>query len=164
MFADLIKSREDLLHLPDGRTIKRVVSVHPNGLIFAFEDVSDRLAATRMINELIGVQQNILDNINDAVLIFGSDRKLKFFNQSYIKLWKADEVKLRDMPSMGDVLQMQQSFFQNQENWDKLKQNMLNHIFNICARFCLERNDGVIIEVIPKVLSDETVMITYMVK
>ena len=164
MFADLIKSREDLLHLPDGRTIKRVVSVHPNGLIFAFEDVSDRLAATRMINELIGVQQNILDNINDAVLIFGSDRKLKFFNQSYIKLWKADEVKLRDMPSLGDVLQMQQSFFQNQENWDKLKQNMLNHIFNICARFRLERNDGVVIEVIPKVLSDETVMITYMVK
>lgn len=164
LFSNLIKSKEDLLHIPDGRTIKRVVSVHPNGLIFAFEDVSDRLAATRMINELLNVQQNILDNINDAVLILGTDGKLKYFNNSYVTLWKADEVKMRNMPSLGEIIQMQSSFFQNQENWEELKQNMLVHIINLCARFRLERNDNVIIEVIPKILPDESIMITYLIK
>ena len=111
LFDKLIESKEDLLHIPDGRTIKRVVCLHPNGLIFAFEDVSDKLAATRMINELMSVQQNILDNINDAVLIFSPNQKLKYFNRSYIKLWKADAVKLQDMPSINDVLQMQKKHF-----------------------------------------------------
>lgn len=164
MFVSLINSKEDLLHLSDGRTIKRVVSVHPNGLIFAFEDVSDRLAATRMINELLSVQQSILDNVSDAVLIFGSDRKLKYFNQSYIKLWKIDAMKMQNMPNLVEVIQMQRPFFQNQVNWEELKQNMLAHIINLCKRFRLERNDNIVIEVVPKVLPDESIMITYMVK
>lgn len=164
LFNSLIASKEDLLHLPDGRTIKRVVSVHPNGLIFAYEDVSDRLAATRMINELLTTQQNILDNINDAVLIFDSKHKLKYFNKSYIRLWNTDEVKMRNMPNISDVIQMQQKYFTNQENWDVLKKNMLSHILNICSKFRLERNDNKIIEVIPVYLSDESMMITYIVK
>ena len=164
LFDKIIESKEDLLHIPDGRTIKRVVCLHPNGLIFAFEDVSDKLAATRMINELMSVQQNILDNINDAVLIFGSNQKLKYFNRSYIKLWKADAVQLQNMPSINEVLQMQKNHFPNQANWEYLKQDMLNHILNICSRFRLEKNDNTIIEVIPKILPDESIMITYMIK
>ncbi len=164
LFDNLIDAKEDLLHLPDGRTIKRVVSAHPNGLIFAYEDVSDRLAATRMINELLSVQQNILDNISDAVLIFGTDQKLKYFNQNYINLWNADEIKLRNLPNLSEVLQMQQPFFSNLDNWDMLKQNMLMHILNMNSRFRLERKDNMIIEVVPKILPDESIMITYLIK
>ncbi|MBQ2811399.1 MAG: PAS-domain containing protein [Alphaproteobacteria bacterium] len=164
LFDNIIESKEDLLHIPDGRTIKRVVCMHPNGLIFAYEDVSDKLAATRMINELLSVQQNILDNITDAVLIFGADHKLKYFNHSYIKLWKASEIKLQNMPSISEVLQMQQSYFSNLDNWEQLKQSMLAHIVNICSNFQIERNDKTILEVKPKILSDESIMITYVIK
>ena len=164
LFSNLITSKEELLHIPDGRTIKRVVSVHPNGLIFAYEDVSDRLAATRMINELLTTQQNILDNIFDAVLIFDSKHKLKYFNKSYLKLWNIEEVKLREMPSISEVIQMQKKYFTNLEDWDSLKQNMLSHILNICSKFVLERNDNQTIQVIPTYLSDESMMITYSVK
>ena len=164
LFNNLIESKEDLLHLPDGRTIKRVISLHPNGLIFAFEDVSDRLAATRMINELLGIQQNILDNITDAVLIFGPDRKLKHFNQSYLKLWNIEKIKMQDILNLNDVIEMQKKFFSHQENWNNLKQSMLEHILNICARFRLERNDGKNIEVVPKILPNESIMITYLIK
>ncbi|MBQ8870302.1 MAG: PAS domain-containing protein [Alphaproteobacteria bacterium] len=164
LFDNIIESKEDLLHIPDGRTIKRVVCLHPNGLIFAFEDVSDKLAATRMINELLSIQQNILDNISDSVLIFGADHKLKYFNNNYVKLWKADVVKLQNLPAINEVIQMQKSYFSDQENWEQLKQNMLAHILNICARFRIERTDNVIIEVTPKVLPDESIMITYVVK
>ena len=80
LLGNLLEAKEDMLHIADGKTIKRLVAPHPNGLIFAYEDVSDKLAATRMINELISVQQNVLDNVDDAILILGSDRKLKYFN------------------------------------------------------------------------------------
>ncbi len=161
LFNDLIESREDLLHIPDGRTFRRIVAPYPNGLIFAFEDVSDRLAATRMINELYSVQQNVLDNVRDAVVIFGADQRLKYFNRSYKKLWKANDAELRNLPNLAEVLEMQKPYFNRQENWENLKQNMLGHILNICARFQLERDDKVRLEVIPVILSDESVMITY---
>ena len=164
LFNTLIESKNDLLHLPDGRTIKRVVSVHPNGLVFAYEDVSDRLAATRTINELLSVQQHILNNITDAVLIFGTDRKLKYYNNSYINLWNADSIKMQEMHNLEDIIQMQNTFFTNQENWEALKQNMLTHILNKCSRFKIERNDNKIIEVCPNILPDESLMITYLIK
>ncbi len=163
LFGGLIESREDLLHIPDGRTFRRVVASHPNGLIFAYEDVSDRLAATRMINELYSVQQNILDNVRDAVIVFGADQRLKYFNRSYKKLWKANDAELRNLPNLAEVLEMQKPYFNNSDGWDSLKQNMLGHILNICSRFRLERNDGLQIEAVPAILSDESIMITYIV-
>lgn len=164
LFSDLIEPKEELLHIPDGRTFRRLVAPHPNGLIFAYEDVSDRLAAARMVNELVSVQQNILDNINDAVIIFGADHRLKYFNRSYQKLWKSDAIKMQDFPNISEVLEMQKPFFSNTENWESLKQNMLAHILNICARFRLERNDNKTIDAIPVILSDESIMITYIAK
>ena len=48
-------------------------------------------------------------------------------------------------------------------DWDNLKQNMLRHLLNICSRFRLERKDGSVVEVVPVILSDESLMITYAV-
>ena len=71
-FSVIIEPKEDMLHLPDGRTFRRVRAPHPmGGLVFAFEDVSDRLATRRAYNSLLSVQQEILDNLFDPVLIFG---------------------------------------------------------------------------------------------
>lgn len=161
MFTSLIESKEDLLHIPDGRTFRRVVAPHPNGLIFAFEDVSDRLAATRMANELVSVQQNILDNVRDAVIIFGTDQKVKYFNRSYQKFWKVEDGTAPTMLSLNEVLEMQKPLLSVTENWDALKQTMINHLLNICSRFRLQRKDGAVVEVIPVILSDESLMITY---
>lgn len=161
LFTSLIESKEDLLHIPDGRTFRRLTAPHPNGLIFAYEDVSDRLAATRMINELVSVQQNILDNVNDAVVIFGADHRLKCCNRSYKRLWKVNEIELQDFPHLSDVLEAQKPFFNVQGQWEVLKQNMLNHILNSSSRFRLERLDGTMIEAAPVILSDESIMITY---
>lgn len=163
MFTSLITSKEDLLHIPDGRTFRRVVAPHPNGLIFAFEDVSDRLAATRMANELVSVQQNILDNMRDAVIIFASNQKLKYFNRAYQRLWKVDLAQMQNMPSLTEVLEMQKKLLTANNDWDNLKQNMLRHLLNICSRFRLERKDGSVVEVVPVILSDESLMITYAV-
>ena len=161
LFGSLIESRENLMHIPDGRTFRRIVAPYPNGLIFAFEDVSDRLAATRMINELYTVQQNLLDNIRDAVVVFGADQRLKYFNRSYKKLWKAADIELQNLPNISEILEMQKPFFNKSNDWNALKQNMLGHILNICSRFQLERDDKLRIEAIPVILSDGSLMITY---
>ncbi|HEV8027000.1 MAG TPA: PAS-domain containing protein, partial [Stellaceae bacterium] len=48
MFTSLIEPQEELLHLPDERTLRLVVSPHPfGGLTFVYEDVTDKLALER---------------------------------------------------------------------------------------------------------------------
>ena len=82
-FDNLIENKEDLMHLPDGRTLRRVRAPQPlGGLIFAFEDVSDRLATRRAYNLQQETQKEILDNLTDSILIFGSNWKLKQYNKT----------------------------------------------------------------------------------
>lgn len=163
VFKDLIDPKETLLHLPDGRTFRRMIAPHPNGLIFAFEDVSDRLAATRTVNEMVDVQQKILDNVDDAIIIFSSDQRLKYFNKKYQSLWKINAEKLQKSFFLADVLEEQKIFFRNSENWENLKQGMMAQLINTCSRFALERDDGIKVKVIPVTLPDESLMIRYVV-
>ena len=74
MFTSLIEPLTELMHLPDDRTLSVSVSPHPlGGLIFVYEDVTDRLALERSYNTLIEVQRETLDNLFEGIAVFGSD-------------------------------------------------------------------------------------------
>ncbi len=77
LFTGLIDPVEEFLHLPDGRTIRQTVSPHPlGGLLFVFEDVSDRIAVERSYNTLIAVQRETLDSLREAIAAFSGDGRL----------------------------------------------------------------------------------------
>lgn len=162
-FNAIIEAKEDMLHLPNGRTFRRVRAPHPmGGLIFAFEDVSDRLATRRAYNALMSVQKEILDNLFDGVLIFGSDGRLKFYNQAYLKLWKIEEIFLQKEPNFSEIIDSQQTFFSNVDDWNLLKKDILKHLTNVTTKaFALNRNDGTCVEVISSNLSDSSMMVTF---
>lgn len=126
-FSAIIEPKEDMLHLPDGRTFRRVRAPHPmGGLVFAFEDVSDRLATRRAYNSLLSVQQEILDNLFDPVLIFGSNGRLNFFNRAYLDMWKVDEIKLQNDPGIDEIIESQAKFFGNVDDWPLLKKTLFS--------------------------------------
>ena len=162
VFSGLWKGRDDLLHLPDGRTIHRFRMPHPNGVIFAFEDVSDRLATMRRLNDLTSIQQGILDNLTDSVLIFGPNHRLKFHNRAYLKLWSLDFAKLQDEPKLEDTIEHQKLFFSNIDDWESFKQTMLNTILE-GRKFTLSRDDNTTISVSPQIFYDGSIMLTYSV-
>lgn len=163
VFGGLWETREDLLHLPDGRTIRRFRTPHPNGVIFAFEDVSDRLATMRRLNDLTAMQQSILDNLSDAVMIFGANQRLKFYNRAYLKLWALDFDKLQDEPKLEKILTYQKLFFSNVDDWDAFKQSMLANLTE-GRKFNLVRDDNTTIAVSPLIFYDGSIMITYTAK
>lgn len=162
VFDNLLEPKEDLLHLSDGRTVRRLRAPHPNGVIFAYEDVSDRLATMRRLNDLTAMQQNILDNLTDSVVIFGANRRLKFYNKAYMKLWVVDVHKMQDEPKLEQIMEYQKLFFSNIDDWDTFKESMSNNITN-GRKFSLSRDDDVKIEVSPQVFYDGSIMITYSV-
>ncbi len=162
-FNTLFEAKEDMLHLPNGQTFRRVRIPYPmGGLVFAYEDVSDKLAARRAYNSLLQLQQETLENIFDAVVIFGSDERLNFYNQAYLKLWKADEIMLQKAPSIPELVESQKMFFSKADNWKDLKSDIISHIASMTTKtFILNRDEIDTVEVLSKVLSDGSVMITY---
>ena len=149
--------------MPDGRTIRRLRTPHPNGVIFAFEDVSDRLATMRRLNDLTSMQQNILDNLSDSVVIFGANQRLKFYNRSFLKLWSLDFEKVQDEPKLDKIISYQKLFFSNIDDWENFKKSMLSNIMD-SRKFNLIRDDDVSISVSPLIFYDGSIMLTYTVK
>ncbi len=48
LFTDVIEPVEEMLHLPDGTTLRKRSTPHPfGGLMFLYEDVTDRLVLER---------------------------------------------------------------------------------------------------------------------
>ena len=161
-FSRIIEPKEDLLHLPNGNTIRRVRAPYPmGGLIFAFEDVSDRLATRRAYNSLLSVQQELLDNLFDGVVIFGSNGRLKFYNQSYLKLWNLPEIFLQKEPNISELWEAHQRYFTYVDNWPELKKDIINHIMSTTTKtFSLTRNNNTVVEVLSSLLSDGSIMVT----
>ncbi len=162
-FQTIIETKEDMLHLPNEQTIRRVRIPHPmGGLVFAYEDVSDKLATRRAYNSLLAVQKETLENLFDGVVIFGSDGHLDFFNQAYLKLWQIGDGVLEQDPTLSELIDMQRKFFSNVEDWPALKNDIINHISSFTTKtFILNRDDETQVEVMSKNLSDGSVMITY---
>lgn len=162
-FSSMIEPCEDMLHIPDGRTIRRVRAAYPTGgLIFAFEDVSDKLATRRAYNSLLSIQKEVIENIFDAVLVFDSNGKLNAYNQAYIDLWKANPKILSTEPSIFDIINAQKPFFENIDNWKNLQDTIVKHITNITTKsFVLKRKDNMEIDVLARTLSDGSIMVTY---
>lgn len=160
-FNTLIETKEDMLHLPDSRSLRRIRAPHiSGGLIFAFEDISEGLTARREYNSIVSVQQEILDNLEEAVLIFASNGRLKFYNQAFVQLWDADEILLRKEPSLGEILESQKKFFNKVSDWESLKQDIANHVLsNDTQAFSLNRSDKATIECLSTLLSNESIML-----
>lgn len=161
MFSSIIEPKEDLLHLPDGRSLRRVRAPYlKGGLVIAYEDISDRLAASREYNSLVSVRQEILNNIDEAVLIFGGNGRLKIYNQAYVDLWQADASLLDGEPTFNELLETQKNFFANVSDWPALKKDIVNHLFsNNTQAFSLKRSTNDMVECFSTLLSNESIMV-----
>ncbi|MBI3710742.1 MAG: PAS-domain containing protein [Proteobacteria bacterium] len=79
--------------LPDGGTI---------GIA---SDETAREEAQTELTRHIAAHADVLENLATAIAIYGADRRLKFFNTAFSKLWTLDEKWLRQGPDYGEVLE-----------------------------------------------------------
>ncbi len=123
LFTSLIEPESELLHLPDGRTLSMSVSPHPlGGLIFVYEDVTDRLALERSYNTLIEVQRETLDNLFEAIAVFGSDGRLKLHNPAYRRIWGLSEGDLYGEPHVSDIVEKIRHFYSDAGDWPAVRE------------------------------------------
>ena len=162
LFTSLIEPQHELMHLPDGRTLSVSMSPHPlGGLLFVYEDVTDRLALERSYNTLIEVQRETLDNLYEGIALFGSDGRLKLHNPAYRKIWALSEADLEGEPHISDVVEATRSFYDDGGDWPAMRQQI---IANITAQTPtsgpLDRRDGSVLQLATVPLPDGNVLVT----
>ena len=162
MFTSLIDPLTELMHLPDDRTLSVSVSPHPlGGLIFVYEDVTDRLALERSYNTLIEVQRETLDNLFEGIAVFGSDGRLKLHNPAYRKIWALSETDLDGEPHYADIVEKTRGFYDDAGDWPALRDRVIARITGQTHwSGQLDRQDGSVLQMATVPLPDGNVLLT----
>ncbi len=162
-FTDLLKPEEDLMHLPNGMTLRRFISPHPfGGLMFAYEDVTDKLVLESSYNTLIAVQRETLENLHEAVGVISGDGRLRLYNHGFADIWGLEDSFLSGAPHISDVVEEARDYWHERDDWEKFKNRMVARITNhepMSGR--LERADNSIIDFAIVPLPDGAVMMSY---
>lgn len=100
-----LEMRESWWYLPDGRSLHVVCEQHPfGGVTYLYENVTKEIQLESRYNELIGVQRETLDNLEEAIALFGSDGRLKLFNPAFSKFWNFDGAFLQKEPHVDQLV------------------------------------------------------------
>jgi signal transduction histidine kinase len=162
-FRDLIEPYNDFLHLPDGRTLHLIVIPHAlGGILVAYEDMTDRLAIERSYNTLSAVQRATLDNLHEAVAVFGQDGKLALNNPVYARLWSLDQARLNNRPHISEIMESTKHLYHYEASWEAFKQNIIARVLRRTSNTMrLERTDGAVLDIASVPLPDGATLITY---
>ena len=115
-------SRHDVWHLPDGRTIRIVITANPQGgVTYLFDDVTERFHLQSQFNALSRVQSETLDTLKEGVAVFGTDGRLKFFNPAFAWLLKLDAGLLNDKPHIDRVAALCTLFREDDAGFDEIR-------------------------------------------
>lgn len=117
-----VETREYWWHLPDGQSLRVVASPNPDGgVIYLFENVTERLDLEKRYNSLIRVQTETLDHLNDGVVVFGPDGRVRVCNPAFAALWDIEPSLLEGQPHVGAVLEICRRKFSDPKIWADLK-------------------------------------------
>lgn len=164
-FTSLVSATEDILHLPSGVTLRRMLTPHPQGgLLITYEDVTGHLTMERSVTVLNETQYTVVNHLREAILLFGRDGRLKVANSAYMKLWQITDDNFNDPPlSVLDVLEKQRPFFEASSSWESLKEQLLGVITSHTGEiFQILRPDGRVLEFVAAPLPDGGIFVSFL--
>jgi signal transduction histidine kinase len=91
------------------------------GVTYLFNDVTERLDLERRFDALIHVQGETLDNLAEALAVFGSDGRIRLFNPAFTRMWRIDPAALKEHPHIEAVIELCRPRHGDDATWQKLR-------------------------------------------
>ena len=157
-----VEAREHMWHLPDGRTMRVVTTPNPEGgVIYLFDDVTERLALERRYDALIRVQGETLDNLTEAVAVFGSDGRLRLYNPVFARMWRLSSEALAKHPHIEAVSGWTEPLHGDHPIWQMLRATItaMDNREPVIGR--IERPDGNVVDCATMPLPDGATLVTF---
>jgi signal transduction histidine kinase len=158
----LENTSEELWHVPSGKTLRVVAQPHPfGGLTFLYEDVTERLTLESNYNTLIKVQSATLDTLQEAVVVFGPDGKMKLHNAAFMKIWNLTAKDLAGEPHIRAIAAACVDRFGDEAVWERLIQSVVSGAPGRRDWGEIERNDRTVLSLALAPLPDGAVLVTF---
>ncbi|PYF02356.1 PAS/PAC sensor signal transduction histidine kinase [Rhodopseudomonas faecalis] len=157
-----VDATKDVWYLPDGRALSIVTT--PNlegGVTYLFDDVTEKLDLARRYDALITVQRETLDNLAEAVAVFGSNGCARLFNPSFTRLWNLSEEALQQQPHIETVIDWCRPLFDNGATWQTLRTAITSIENRVPVPLKLQRKDGSVLACLTMPLPDGATMLTF---
>ncbi|MEY4681040.1 MAG: sensor protein divL [Pseudomonadota bacterium] len=163
LFTSLIEPLEEVAYIPDGTTLHARIAPHPlGGLLFTYEDVTDRLALERSYNTLIAVQRETIDNLLEGVAVIGSDARVKLWNPAFLGLWGLSAEDLAGDVHIGRLVDLTRALHRAGPDWEAERERLVARLTDRVPRREREtRADGKVLEFSSVPLPDGAVLISY---
>lgn len=154
--------REDLWHLPDGRTL-RVVAV-PNsdgGMSYVYENVTEQMALESRLAAVSELQGETLDHLFEAVAVFGTDGRLRLFNPVFADMWRLSPTVLKAEPHVGEIISNCMAIYAEKTDWDAIRAAVtgIDRLGHAAGR--MTRPDGSVIDYATVALPEGMTMLTF---
>ena len=161
---DISGIEEDEWHLPDNRTLKVTRQRHPmGGLLLLFKDITSELELRTRYNAMIKTQGKTLDSLHEAVVVFGTDGRLKLWNEAFASLWDIEQDLLRDEPDYDLIADACVPLFHQRDVWTQIKGHITDPSSNARQMTTgeMRRADGSILTYVTKPLPDGNTLIAF---
>lgn len=129
LFKELLQPIQELIHQPDDQILRLLIAPHPlGGLLFMYDDVTDKLALERRYNTLIAVQKETLDHLYEGIIVLGSDSRLRLTNPAAARIWQVDIADITPGRHATELLTLIGPSFATEEEWKNFQARLLTII------------------------------------
>jgi signal transduction histidine kinase len=157
-----VEPEKDRWYLPDGRALSVVTTPNPEGgVTYLFDDVTESLELERRFDGLNRMQRETLDNLAEAVAVFGSNGRAQLFNPAFVKMWKLSAEALQEHPHITTVETWCTPLFDDAATWQTLREAITGIENRIAVPLKLERKDGSVLDCMTMPLPDGATMLTF---
>jgi signal transduction histidine kinase len=157
-----VEAEKDTWYLPDGRALSVVTTPNPEGgVTYLFDDVTESLELARRYDGLIRVQRETLDNLGEALAVFGSNGRAQLFNPAFAGMWKLSPEALVEQPHIDTVETWCRPLFDDAEIWRIIREAITRIDNRVAVPLKLERKDGSVLDCMTMPLPDGATMLTF---
>jgi len=157
-----LEAKEDLWHLPDGRTLRVVTTPNTEGgVTYLFDNVTERLDLERRYDALIRVQGETLDNLAEAVAVFASDGRLRLYNPAFAQMWNLPAEALAERPHIEAVIAWCAPLQPEDQTMRALRSAVTSIGQRESVNGRLERRNGSVVDVATLPLPDGATLVTF---
>lgn len=109
----------EIWHLASGRSVRVEARRHDlGGLVFIYDDITERLRLESAFNTVVMVQKAMLDQLKEAVAVFGPDGRLKQHNAAFSQLWRFADGETSGEPHLNRLADISAMRIGRDEFWE----------------------------------------------
>jgi PAS domain-containing protein len=122
-------------HLPNGKAFRVVGRPYPNGaLALMVDDITDQVTRDRLSQVELSLAMAVVNQMEDAVVVFSAIGKPLFASASYRKLWGHDPLAMGPQTGAIDVLELWRGLSAPSLVWSEVEAAMSGNTSDIAPQ------------------------------